>query len=587
MENAYSWLIIFSGATIALLGTFLFAAERELRNIRREFDEFKRKQAAKPIRSSAESEPSETQPSAKTIATNEEHAKEIASLSSRLEESQRALAECQNEQGRLVSAENQQLQGEIANLRNQLQTSENQLRESTGRISATWQTEIAGLNQQLAERETAIEALQSAVQHAAKIESENQEICVENQCLREEIANYRSQLNRSEDRLEESRRRNEEFSDRCARLEEEVSDFKQQLEDHQSTAREIEAAQQQLANVESREVVYREQQEKLEVLIVDLERELSEGKNQVQALDETHQRLRETEHVCEELADENRRLGEEVSLWQERLAASEESQRQVSKLRQQLNELQTEHARLIDEKRHAQEDLAARGQPIAVSPMLLSEFNDAKAMQSTENPVGEVSLSSDLGKSSVAHIDEGMAAEIAILASRSLNNGSTGTGVDQMQVSSGDSAAAIPAQKEEEASWVAWTSVQRQWRVGAAVVIVVVIAGVFVMGFLGTRSSKSKELAVAPETKSGKYTDEPVSKPQTKPAPRLRGTFETVRATEVYRGPSENSPLIANIAPGMKLNVVNSSNGWLEVRSKYGRPPGFIREEAAVRIGQK
>jgi len=137
-----------------------------------------------------------------------------------------------------------------------------------------------------------------------------------------------------------------------------------------------------------------------------------------------------------------------------------------------------------------------------------------------------------------------------------------------------------------QASWVVWTSIERKWRVGAVTAVVVVIAGVVVMGFLGTKSSTSKELAVATETRADEYTAPPVAKPQVKPAPRLRGTFETIRPTQVYGGPSENSELIANIGAGMKLNVVDSSKGWLEIRSKHGRPPGFIRQEAAVRIGQ-
>jgi hypothetical protein len=32
--------------------------------------------------------------------------------------------------------------------------------------------------------------------------------------------------------------------------------------------------------------------------------------------------------------------------------------------------------------------------------------------------------------------------------------------------------------------------------------------------------------------------------------------------------------------------VVDSRNGWLEIRSKHGRPPGFIQKTAAIRIGQ-
>jgi hypothetical protein len=34
----------------------------------------------------------------------------------------------------------------------------------------------------------------------------------------------------------------------------------------------------------------------------------------------------------------------------------------------------------------------------------------------------------------------------------------------------------------------------------------------------------------------------------------------------------------------MKINVVDSREGWLEIRSKHGRPPGFVRQAAAVRI---
>ena len=47
-------------------------------------------------------------------------------------------------------------------------------------------------------------------------------------------------------------------------------------------------------------------QEKLEALMRDLERDLSEGKSQVVALEETHKRLQESERICQELADENR-----------------------------------------------------------------------------------------------------------------------------------------------------------------------------------------------------------------------------------------------------------------------------------------
>jgi chromosome segregation ATPase len=554
MENLYSWLITFCGATIALLGSFLFVSERELRNKRREVDEFKRKQTTKPVDTSIEEARSEADGSTEWATRNEELARELALLSSRLEESQSALDKSENEQRRLASVQssNQQLQEQIGNLTNRLETRETELSESTRQIqkvvdlTRTLKTEILGLKQQLAEKENAIETLQSGERQWSEIQSEKQKFRVEKQGLQEALDSQRIQLNSSEARLQESARRHQELSDRCARLEQEAIDFKQQLEDSQAKARQMESAQQQLANVESREMVYREQQQRLEALVVDLERELSEGKNQVQALADTHEHLQQTERVCQELSDENRRLGEEISRWQERFAASEENQRQVSMLRRQLEELQFEHARLLDEKRQAQMGIAA--------------------------------------------VTEKTSSETAISKTKPLNDGSNETHDDRAHLSSDGSTAEIHVAKEEESSWAVWTSLKQKWRFGAVpAMVIVLIAGAAAMGLLGTPFSTSKEVAVAPTTSSDEDTAEPVepvSKPKPKAAPRVRGTFETVRATQVYGGPSENSALIASIGPGMKLNVVDSSNGWLEIRSKHGRPPGFIRQEAAVKIGQ-
>jgi hypothetical protein len=32
------------------------------------------------------------------------------------------------------------------------------------------------------------------------------------------------------------------------------------------------------------------------------------------------------------------------------------------------------------------------------------------------------------------------------------------------------------------------------------------------------------------------------------------------------------------------VSVVNRRDGWLEIHSKHGRPPGFIRTEVAARV---
>ncbi|HEV8722015.1 MAG TPA: hypothetical protein VGW77_15400 [Candidatus Binatia bacterium] len=582
MENLYSWLIIFSGATITLLGSFLFISERELRNKRREFDEFKRRQTAAPQQSETHS------------SKNKELLEEVAALSSKLAAGEKSVEELRaiQENARLENqqwvATNQQLQREIADFHEQLATAQSQLGESARHhreatvCNEKLQSEAGELKQQLEQRQAAIEELQKAATRLSEVQPELQTVHLENQRLQDELEDQRAQLHSAETRLHESTRKNQQVSDRCAHLAAEAADFKQQLEDSQSKVRKIDAAQQRLANVESRETIYREQQEKLEALVVDLERELSEGKNQVQALDETHRRLRETERVCKGLAEENRRLGEEVSVWQGRLAASEENQRQVSLLRQQLDELRNEHARVLDGNRRAQEKLAA-SEPLEAS-CLMSGSDHTSVVQSPANNNAE--LSSDLDMWSAASVDDPMPSEIAIAETRLLNNGSNETRSDQPHLGSGDSTAGIEAAKEGEASSVVWTSVKRKWRFAAVpAIVVVVIAGAVAMK-LATSFSTSEKSAGATETSSDEYTAEVVSRPQIKSAPRVRGTFETVRPTQVYTGPSENSALIGNIGPGMKLNVVDSSDGWLEVRSKHGRPPGFIRQEAAVRIGQ-
>jgi hypothetical protein len=243
------------------------------------------------------------------------------------------------------------------------------------------------------------------------------------------------------------------------------------------------------------------------------------------------------ERVCQELREKNRRLEEEISRWQERPVESEETQTQVSTLRQHRVELQA--------------------QQVAVS-----EAN---------------SLIDGLGDKSSNPID----------------------------LSSDDSAARVHVANDEEIKPLIQTPGKRTRRVGmiAATGAIAIVATVAV-GALNTGSNKpsgSKELAVAPETVSieqsipieaGSETlkrSSPASGANEFPKQirrRVQGTYKITRSTQVYSEPSDTSRLIANINTGIKINVVDSRNGWLEIRSKHGRPPGFVRQTAAVRIDQ-
>jgi chromosome segregation ATPase len=143
----------------------------------------------------------------------------------------------------------------------------------------------------------------------------------ENQQLRDEITNLQNQLEASEIQLGESTWQNRE-AEHNAQLQNEIVELKQQAEKGQATARELEAVQEQLGAVESREMILKVQQHMLEVQIENLQRALFMEKQAVQELDATRERLAGMERVCQELREENHRLEDDISRWQVRPAAA-------------------------------------------------------------------------------------------------------------------------------------------------------------------------------------------------------------------------------------------------------------------------
>ena len=478
----------------------------------------------------------------KLTMKNNELLEMINSLSSQLAASVEELRTLQDHlpsiqsENQQLHTENQALREEIASVKIQLGTTASrcneaivQAREITERNSKL-QTEVSELTNQLQVSQETIMELEAEQQRLGGVN-------LENQLLREEIATLRNQVQTSETRLSESAWQNQEAAERYARLQNEVVELKQQAEKGQARVRELEATQEQLGLVESREMILREEQDKLNAQIADLQRDLDTGREKVRELDATGEQLAEMECVCQELREENRRLEEEISRWQERPAESEESQRHVSTLRQHLVELQA--------------------QQVAVS-----EAN---------------SLIDGLGDK-------------------------TGNPID---LSSDDSVARAHMANDEENKPFVQTPGKRPRRFGmiAATGAIAIVATVAV-GALNTSSngpSGSKELAAAPETVSIEQSIpiEAGSKTLKRSSPaavaneipkqirsRVQGTYKITRSTEVYSEPSDTSRLIVNIKPGMKINVVDSRDGWLEIRSKHGRPPGFVRQTAAVRIDQ-
>lgn len=57
------------------------------------------------------------------------------------------------------------------------------------------------------------------------------------------------------------------------------------------------------------------------------------------------------------------------------------------------------------------------------------------------------------------------------------------------------------------------------------------------------------------------------------------GVYEAVRSTSVHEEPSGASRVVAQIGRGTEVTVTRSVGDWLEVRSKHGKPPGFVRAD--------
>jgi hypothetical protein len=63
-------------------------------------------------------------------------------------------------------------------------------------------------------------------------------------------------------------------------------------------------------------------------------------------------------------------------------------------------------------------------------------------------------------------------------------------------------------------------------------------------------------------------------------------TYETLRATPVYEEPASSARVIAQISEGTQITVVGSGGGWLEVRSRHGKPPGYVRADDAMFVSR-
>ncbi len=296
MEDLFVWMLVFAGATIGLLGTFLIASERELKKKRREAKEL----AAKI--------------NADYSACDESHPPQPTAMESATE----------------LITRNQELADEVASLSNRLHLSQ-----------------------------TASETL-AAVQHELTASQlQNAELQKSHQKLEEEFALAKSQLDMGRTQLEQSRNEHEDVAARYAQFEREKANLRDELGQCRCKIVALESDQARCGDFESRESLMKEQQQQREREIAELNNQLIASRNSVRDLETTRAQLQESETIRKQFVDDNQRLQQEIAVWQERLADSEEQRRRLSAVRHHLEALEAKRAAVSESHRQLEEELDA------------------------------------------------------------------------------------------------------------------------------------------------------------------------------------------------------------------------------------
>jgi hypothetical protein len=530
MENLFVWIVLFAGGAIVLLGVFLAASERELKKKRREVEELMAGLPNLPGSSS----------STAFASTQPVNGAEVTGL----------------------RAKNQELQKEVATLAYELDES----RRINDELLATQKRTVSD-------------------------QPEIQQLRATNGQLRAEVDDLRNRLQTSETRIRESAGESQGSVDRQSDLEKSIAELKQQLETSQTKIRELEKNPAQAADSELIETSHRAEKQRLEAKIGDLEKELATGSEKIRELGALRERLAESERAQHELREEKRRRDEEIPLWQARAAEGEESSKKLAALQSPYEKLLAEQISIAERQQRFQEDLTEFARLIATPSATngaakLSPSSTNHHLVYLDTPANDADH--DLKPNQRPDPLSIVAPEPYVAAAQSEPKPKRRFGIFRplivIAVVGALAAALWSNSSDQPASYAAKQNASP-------------VADAEKKPAAMTVSSSSKSGAPeTPLTPTVAKANEPATaaaKEQAstmKPAKsgktdtRVAGTYEITRAARVFAAPTEFSQLVGEIEPGLKVNVVNARDGWLEVHSKHGRPPGFIRKEVASRV---
>jgi hypothetical protein len=429
-------------------------------------------------------------------------------------------------------------------------------------------------------------AIQPQTDDASEIaQMENRRLSAANDQLTREINDLRDRLAAGEAQAQRSTERGHDAQE-GARMQAEINGLRRALDQSNSKIRELETVRQDLPDVNTIESAHRHERESLQERIAELEKRLAIDQQKLAESQTLHDRLAEAENIQNSLRDEIRRHEEEIPRWQARILAAEENHQRLAALQIPCNELLSKQTALADQQRQLQEELVAFAR-------LITAPADAPQNESPSRTTPPGSISSLPGSTAINDTAPEMrAAQDVVLE---------------------PAGGAAPG----------GTSGRRYGMLGALLIIAAAGALGFQLFSSGAeQSSKRPSIGNALEGRAPGRLPAPAMAASTqqpsieiapspaplRPAARVHttvrenaapaiinnqpakaesgsmGTYQVIRPSQVYAAPSELSRSLGDIEPGINVNVVNARDGWLEIHSKHGRPPGFIRREVAARI---
>jgi hypothetical protein len=394
-----------------------------------------------------------------------------------------------------------------------------------------------------------------------------------NDQLKGELDDLKKHLEANEAHLHDAAAQPHNADERQRELENEVADLQQQLAEKRAKIRELEGIEHKLENVGAIEMNHREEKRVLEARIAELENELSEQAMNTNAIETLAQRLAESERLQQTLRDERRGFEQELARWQARAANAEEHSRQLAALREPFDKLLAKQALLEERQREYQEALGQFSELVvrsdAGSPPAagFDEFHAAAPVERSRAAVVEENLASNTAMAVPEQVIAaaqavkkpkrmfGMFPAIILLAAA----GALAAGLWNLKNSDTTAPASVTASA---------LPARAQIKVAAPPVVA------------ADAEPVTSEFPTTPPAANQKI---PPAKPiqAARVEPSLTGTYEITKPSHVYAAPSELSQPMGDIEPGTKVSVVNGKNGWLEIYSKHGRPPGYIRKEIA------